>query len=140
LRGKPSVALLVIVAVLLKRILEIAANNFKGRLTLTLRHIDDAHRDPLCRINARFDSLTRGFVHSNPLCVAGYSASLYVAPQARLPSAPPSLPAGRRGRMAGSLMGLVVFVICGDPVFCESFLRNSNIKLPTTDHVAHEPL
>jgi hypothetical protein len=34
----------------------------------------------------------------------------------------------------------VVFVIRGDPISGESFLRGTNVDLTTADHVAHQPL
>ena len=34
-------------------------------------------------------------------------------------------------------MAFVVFLIGGDPVLRDSFLRGSEIELPTADHVAH---
>jgi hypothetical protein len=37
-------------------------------------------------------------------------------------------------------MRLVVFMIRGNPVLGEGFLRGSKIELPISDHVAHEPL
>ncbi len=35
-------------------------------------------------------------------------------------------------------MSFVVFVIGGDPVLGEGFLRGGKIELPIADHIAHE--